>query len=84
MAVNTPKIYRKQIMYSIYVRTHAPEGTFQALRADLERIRDLGVDIIWLMPIHPIGKKARKGALGRPDAIRAYRTVNPVHHRRGV
>ncbi len=79
MAVNTPKIYRKQIMYSIYVRNHTPEGTFQALRADLERIRDLGVDIIWLMPIHPIGKKARKGALGSPYAISDYRTVNPEY-----
>ena len=79
MAVNTPKTYRNQIMYSVYVRNHTPEGTFQALRQDLKRIRSLGVDIIWLMPIHPIGKTARKGTLGSPYAISDYRAVNPEY-----
>ena len=79
MAVNTPKNYRNQVMYSVYVRNHTPEGTFQALRGDLRRIRDLGVDIIWLMPIHPIGTKARKGTLGSPYAISDYRAVNPEY-----
>lgn len=79
MAVNTSKTYRNQIMYSVYIRNHTPEGTFQALRADLRRIRSLGVDIIWLMPIHPIGTKARKGTLGSPYAISDYRAVNPEY-----
>lgn len=77
MAVTTPKNYRNQVMYSVFVRNHTPEGTFQALRRDLRRIRSLGVDIIWLMPIHPIGQKARKGSLGSPYAIRDYRAINP-------
>lgn len=79
MAVNTPKKYRNQVMYSVYVRNHTPEGTFQALRGDLKRIRGLGTDIIWLMPIHPIGTKARKGTLGSPYAISDYRAVNPEY-----
>lgn len=79
MAINTPKTYRNQIMYSVYVRNHTPEGTFQALRRDLNRIKSLGADIIWLMPIHPIGEKARKGTLGSPYAIRDYRAVNPEY-----
>lgn len=79
MALNTPKTYRNQVMYSVYVRNHTPEGTFQALRADLKRIRALGVDMIWLMPIHPIGQKARKGTLGSPYAISDYRAVNPEY-----
>lgn len=79
MAVQTPKTYRNQVMYSVFVRNHTPEGTFQALRRDLKRIRSLGVDIIWLMPIHPIGEKARKGDLGSPYAIRDYRAVNPEY-----
>ena len=79
MALNTPKTYRNQVMYSVYVRNHTPEGTFQALRSDLQRIKSLGVDIIWLMPIHPIGKKARKGTLGSPYAISDYRAVNPEY-----
>ena len=66
-------------MYSVFVRNHTPEGTFQALRSDLARIRALGVDIIWLMPIHPIGEKARKGTMGSPYAIRDYRAVNPEY-----
>lgn len=79
MAVQTPKVYRNQIMYSVFVRNHTQEGTFQALRRDLQRIRDLGTDIIWLMPIHPIGETARKGTLGSPYAIRDYRAVNPEY-----
>lgn len=77
MATTTPKNYRNQVMYSVFVRNHTTEGTFQALRRDLGRIRSLGVDIIWLMPIHPIGKKARKGTLGSPYAIADYRGINP-------
>ena len=79
MAVQTPKAYRNQIMYSVFVRNHTPEGTFQALCRDLKRIRDLGVDVIWLMPIHPIGRTARKGTLGSPYAISDYRAVNPEY-----
>ena len=79
MAINTPKSYRNQVMYSVYVRNHTPEGTFQALRRDLGRIKSLGTDIIWLMPIHPIGKVARKGSLGSPYAISDYRAVNPEY-----
>ena len=66
MAKNTPKEYRNQVMYSVFVRNHSQEGTFEAVRQDLERIRNLGVDIIWLMPIHPIGTRARKGTAGSP------------------
>ena len=47
------------------------------MRRDLDRIRGLGTDIIWLMPIHPTGEKCRKGTLGSPYAIRDYRAVNP-------
>lgn len=79
MAVSTPHTYRNQVMYSVFVRNHTLEGTFQALRRDLKRIRALGVDIIWLMPIHPIGETARKGTLGSPYAIRDYRAVNPEY-----
>ena len=77
MAVSTKKNYRNQIMYSVFVRNYSEEGTFEALRRDLDRIQALGVDIIWLMPIHPLGEKARKGSLGSPYAIRDYRAVNP-------
>ncbi|MNO80016.1 Alpha-1,4-glucan:maltose-1-phosphate maltosyltransferase 2 [compost metagenome] len=66
-------------MYSIYVRNHSEEGTFSAVEQDLDRIKSLGVDIIWFMPIHPIGVKARKGELGCPYANQDYREVNPEY-----
>ena len=77
MAVNTSKELRNQVMYSVFVRNYSEEGTFAALQKDLDRIKDLGVDIIWLMPIHPIGEVARKGTLGSPYANKDYREINP-------
>ncbi len=79
MAKNTAKSYRNQVMYSVYVRNHTPEGTFEGVRRDLERIKSLGTDVVWLMPVHPIGVKGHKGTLGCPYAIRDYRTVNPEY-----
>ena len=77
MARNTPKSCRNQVMYSIFVRNHSREGTFEAVHRDLERIRALGADILWFMPIHPIGLRERKGSVGSPYAIADYRAVNP-------
>ncbi len=79
MAKNTSVDYRSQVMYSVYVRNHTPEGTFEGVRRDLPRIRELGVDILWLMPIHPIGEVGHKGSLGCPYAIRDYRAVDPAY-----
>lgn len=77
MAINTTVKLRNQVMYSIFVRQYSKEGTFAGVKRDLDRIRSLGVDVIWLMPIHPIGLKNRKGELGSPYAIQDYRKVNP-------
>lgn len=77
MAKTTSIAYRNQVMYSIYVRNYSEEGTFEAVRRDLGRIKNLGADVIWLMPIHPCGVKNRKGSLGSPYAISDYRAVNP-------
>lgn len=76
MASNTLISLRNKIMYSIYVRNHGENGTFKDVEHDLERIKSLGVDIIWLMPIHPIGIKNKKGQLGCPYAIKDYRGIN--------
>ena len=79
MAVNTSKFYRNQVMYSIFVRNYSEEGDFSGVRKDLDRIKALGTDIVWLLPIHPIGKKERKGELGSPYAISDYRKINPEY-----
>ncbi len=79
MAQTTNKSLQHQLIYSVFVRNHTPEGTFRALERDLDRLKDLGTDIVWLMPIHPIGKEGRKGTLGSPYAISDYRGVNPEY-----
>ena len=79
MATNTSKDLRNKLMYQIFVRDFSVEGTFSAVISELNRIRDLGVDIIYLLPIHPIGEVARKGSLGSPYAIRDYRAINPEY-----
>ncbi len=77
MARSTDKKLRNQMMYQVFVRNYSEDGTFEAVRSDLKRIKSLGTDIIWLMPIHPIGKLNRKGSLGSPYAISDYREINP-------
>ena len=79
MAATTDLKLQNQVIYSIYVRNHTPEGTFRAVIPDLDRIRALGTDIIWFMPIHPIGVKGKKGSLGCPYANRDYRPTNPEY-----
>ena len=79
MAANTNIALRGQIIYSVYIRNHSKEGSFKALIPDLDRIKALGTDIIWLMPIHPIGVEGKKGSLGCPYANRDYRDVNPEY-----
>ena len=79
MAKNTDPRLQNQLIYSIYVRSHTPEGTFLSIIPDLDRIRALGTDIIWFMPIHPIGVQGKKGSLGCPYANRDYRDTNPAY-----
>ena len=79
MAKNTDPVLQTQTIYSVFVRNHTKEGTFRALIPDLERIKALGTDIIWLLPIHPVGIINRKGSLGSPYANMDYRAVNPEY-----
>lgn len=79
MAKNTDPRLQNQVIYSIYIRVHTAEGTFNAIVPDLDRIKALGTDIIWFMPIHPIGVAGKKGSLGCPYANRDYRAVNPAY-----
>ena len=65
------------MIYEANVRQFTPEGTFKAFEEHLPRLKELGVDILWLMPIHPIGVENRKGGLGSYYSIKDYRGVNP-------
>ena len=55
MATDTPSSYRNLVIYEIYVRNHGVSGTFSDVEKDLPRLHTLGVDVLWFMPIHPIG-----------------------------
>ena len=77
MSQKTSKKLRNLLIYQVYVRNYSEAGTFKALENDLERIKALGVDIVYLLPIHPIGEKNRKGTLGSPYSIKDYYGVNP-------
>ncbi|CAN5910404.1 alpha-amylase family glycosyl hydrolase [soil metagenome] len=77
-ADRTPPAWtRKAVMYEVNVRQYTPAGTFQALRPHLARIKGLGVDIVWFMPVQRIGKLNRKGSLGSYYSIADYRSINP-------
>lgn len=72
-----PEWSRNAVIYEVNVRQFTSEGTFAAFATHLPRLRELGVDILWFMPIHPIGELNRKGTLGSYYSVRDYRAVNP-------
>ena len=67
---------KQQTIYQVFVRNHTQEGTFQALIKDLPRIQQLGVQWLYLLPIHPIGQLARKGTVGSPYSIQDYYQID--------
>ena len=75
--VSHPEWASTAILYQINVRHFTAEGTLRAAATHLPRLAELGVGILWLMPIHPIGQVHRKGCLGSPYSVRDYRAVNP-------
>lgn len=75
--ITFPEKAKDMVMYEVNVRQHTPEGTFKAFIPHMERIRNMGVDILWFMPIQPIGEKNRKGELGSYYSIRDYKGINP-------
>lgn len=72
-----PPVAAKASIYEVYVRNFTPEGTFKAMIPRLAELKQLGVNTLWLMPIHPVGIENRKGTFGSPYAIKDYMEVNP-------
>jgi cyclomaltodextrinase / maltogenic alpha-amylase / neopullulanase len=72
-----PQWLRDGIIYELFPRNFSSEGNFNGVTARLDELKDLGVTIIWLMPIHPIGEKFRKGSYGSPYAVRDYYAIHP-------
>ena len=72
-----PAWSKNATIYEVNIRQYTPEGTFKAFEPHLQRLKDMGVDIIWIMPIHPIGQEKRKGTLGSEYSVKDYYAVNP-------
>jgi glycosidase len=72
-----PEWSRHASIYQLNTRQFTAEGTLRSAEKQLPRLKALGVGIVWLMPIHPIGKQQRKGELGSPYAVQDYYAVNP-------
>jgi glycosidase len=72
-----PDWSKDAVIYEVNVRQYTPEGTLKAFENHLPRLKEMGVDILWLMPVHPIGEKNRKGSMGSYYSVRDYTAVNP-------
>lgn len=72
-----PNWLRDGLVYEVFPRAFSEKGDFNGVTAQLDRLKDLGVNVVWLMPIHPMGKEKSKGTLGSPYAVRDFDAINP-------
>jgi glycosidase len=77
VARSSPDWLRTGTIYEIFPRDFSPEGNFNGVTAKLDDVKALGVNMLWIMPIHPIGEKGRKGDFGSPYAVKDYYAINP-------
>jgi len=76
-AAAPPAWLANSVIYEVYPRDFSASGDLKGVTAGLDRLHQLGVDVVWLMPIHPIGQVKRKGTLGSPYSVRDYYAINP-------
>ncbi|MFB0973155.1 MAG: alpha-amylase family glycosyl hydrolase, partial [Bacteroidales bacterium] len=74
--VTHPDWAESGVIYEVNVRQYTPEGTFAAFSKHIDRLSELGIKILWFMPINPIGEVARKGTLGSYYSVKDYYSVN--------
>lgn len=75
--MTSPEWIKQANVYEVNIRQYTKEGTFKAFAASLPRLKEMGVDILWFMPVTPIGKTDRKGTLGSYYAVADYKAINP-------
>lgn len=75
--INSPDWVKNATLYELNVRQFSPEGSFNAIEKQLPRLKKMGIDIIWLMPVQPIGEVNRKGSLGSYYSVKDYLRINP-------
>ncbi len=74
-----PDWLRDGIVYEVFPRAYSEKGDFNGVTAQLDQLKSLGVTVIWLMPIHPIGQEKAKGRIGSPYAVRDYDAIDPAY-----
>jgi len=80
MSKNLPVEWSKNLtIYEVNLRQYTKSGTFREFEEHLPRLKELGVGILWFMPVQPIGVKERKGTLGSYYSISDYCAVDPVY-----
>ncbi len=72
-----PNWAQNAVVYEVNVRQFSESGNISGVTQQLERLKSLGVDILWLMPLHPIGVEKRKGTLGSYYSVKDYKAFNP-------
>lgn len=75
--VKHPEWSRNAVIYEVNLRQYSDSGNVSSFARELPRLKELGVDILWMMPIHPISKEGRKGSLGSYYAVADYTAFNP-------
>ncbi len=73
----TPAWIRDAVVYEVFPRHFSPDGDFKGVTARLDELKQLGVTVLWLMPVHPVGRLKAKGTIGSPYAVKDYYAVNP-------
>ena len=68
---------RDGVIYEIFPRNFSARGDFEGVTAQLDRLKQLGINILWLMPIHPVGRERAKGTIGSPYAVKDFYAINP-------
>jgi cyclomaltodextrinase / maltogenic alpha-amylase / neopullulanase len=75
-ARTSPDWVKDAVIYEIFPRNYSQKGDFNSITADLDRLNSLGITVLWLMPIHPIGKEKSKGTIGSPYAVKDFYAIN--------
>ena len=75
-ARTSPDWVKDAVIYEIFPRQFSQKGDFNSITAELDRLKNLGVTVLWLMPIHPIGKEKSKGTIGSPYAVKDFYAIN--------
>ncbi len=76
---DVPAWLESSVIYEIFPRSFSPEGNFNGVTSKLDQLQKLGVNVLWLMPINPVGQVQKKGTEGSPYAVRDYYAINPAY-----